>query len=545
MESKKIVAISSCAAGIAHTYMAKEKLVEAATELGHEIKVETRGAITENVLSQEDINNADMVIIAADVDIDLLQFVSKKVWVVDTNAAIKDAKQVIADAFKLAKVHYGKGAKAGNIRLGSEKKTKYSKYIMTAIGFMVPITIAGGLLMAVPNALAITPDGGWSFPNDFTEALWKFGQIGLRLMGPILAMFLANAIGGKSAMAAGLLGGFFITDSSLMSTFSPVPLPPGISPDAANAGFMGALLIGFAAGYVAEGLKWINWPKALKSVIGLMIIPLLSSFIVFIIVVYVVGGPITWLVSQLYVFLNGLSGSAPWANILIGMLFAALICVDLGGPINKTTMVVAGAIFADTMLQGDANFIPNTACQSAISIPPLAMWIATTMFPHKFSTQLKAAGKASLPMGLVGISEGALPFAFNSPLKTISSCMVGALFAGGISALADFNFYGGLGSPLGAWIGIIGNSGFGFYWFLTVIGGALIAGIMFGLITTVNPKEVIEHKLAKVRARELYAEKGLVTPVAIFKYNVCKEAKIFAANFKESAHPKNWIKQPV
>ncbi|MGL4951581.1 MAG: PTS fructose transporter subunit IIC [Mycoplasma sp.] len=544
MDKKKIVAISSCAAGIAHTYMAKEKLIEGATKLGYDIKVETRGAITENVLSQDDINNADMVIIAADVDIDLLQFISKKVWVVDTNAAIKDPEQVINDAFKLAKIHYGKGSKSGNIRLGSEKKTKYSKYIMTAIGFMVPITIAGGLLMAVPNALAITPDGGWEFPNKFSQALWQFGQIGLRLMGPILAMFLANAIGGKSAMPAGLLGGFFITDSSYMSSYSPIPLPPGISADAANAGFLGALVVGFVAGYLVEGLKWVNWPKSLKSVIGLMIIPVLSSFAMFVIVVYVIGGPLTWLVSQLYVFLNSLSGSAAWANILIGMLFSALICVDLGGPINKTAMVVAGAIFSDTLLQGNPNFIPNTACQIAISIPPLAMWIATTVFPYKYSTQLKASGKAALPMGLVGISEGALPFAFQSPLKVISSCMVGAMFAGGISALANFNFYGGLGSPLGAWIGIIGNSGFGFFWFLTVAAGALIAGLMFGLLTTVDPKIIIEHKLAKANAKALHADLGLFTPLAVFKYNVKKESKVFMKNLKTSAHPKNWFVRP-
>lgn len=544
-ESKSIVAISSCAAGIAHTYMAKEKLVEAANALGFKIKVETRGAVTENVLTSEDIKNADVVIIAADVDIDQSPFVSKKVWVVDTNAAIKDGKKVIKDALEKAKVFYGKGEKVGIVRLGTEKKTKFSKFIMTAIGFMIPITIAGGLLIAIPNALAITPEGGWKFPNPFWNALWQFGQFGLRLMGPILAMFLANAIGGKSAMAAGILGGYFITDSNAMSNFSPVPLPPGISGDAANAGFLGALVIGFVAGYIAEGLKWINWPKVIKGVVGLMIIPVISSFLTFLIVLYVIGGPITWLVSQLYIGLNSLSNVASWANILVGMLFAGLVCVDLGGPINKTTLVVAGAIFSDTLLQGSPNFIPTTAVQSAISIPPLGMWLATIIFPYKFQTDLKAAGSASLVMGLVGISEGALPFAFKSPLKTISSCICGALFTGAISSIANFNFYGGLGSPLGAWIGIIGNSGFGFYWFLTIIAGALITSVIYGLLIKVDPIILAEHKMLKMQKKQEYMEMGLVTPILVFKYKF----KIFISKsmiqLREIIHPKNWFSRPL
>lgn len=544
MINKKIVAISSCAAGIAHTYMAKEKLIYGAKELGHQIKIETRGAVTENVLTNQDIKEADIVIIAADVEIDKTQFISKKVWVVDTNTAIKDPIKVINDAFKEAKIFYGKGEKIGLMRFGTEKKTKISKYIMTAIGFMIPITIAGGLLIAIPNALAITPDGGWQFPNKFWNALWQFGQFGLRLMGPILAMFLANAIAGKSGMAAGLLGGYFITDSNAMSKFLPIPLPTGISGDAANAGFLGALIIGLVAGYISEGLKWINWPKIIKGIVGLMIIPLISSFIVFIVVVYIIGGPITWIVSQLYVSLNSLSSVAGWANILVGMLFSALVCVDLGGPINKTTLVVAGAIFADTLLQGKPNFIPNTAVQSAISIPPLSMWLATLIFPYKFSTELKAAGNASFVMGLVGISEGALPFAFKSPLKTISSCMLGALFTGAITVIGNFNFYGGLGSPLGAWIGIIGNTGFGFYWFLTIFAGALISALFYGLITKVDPSIIAEYKNNKLNLKNQYATMGMISNFQIFKYNLNKNSKLFFQNFKNFIKPKNWIKRP-
>lgn len=544
MAKKKIVAISSCAAGIAHTYMAKEKLVEAAKVLDYEIKVETRGAITENVLTEQDIKKADIVIIAADVAIDQTPFISKRVWVVDTNTAIKDSKKVIEDAFEKAKTFYGKGEKVGIVRLGTEKKTTFSKYIMTAIGFMIPVTIAAGLLIAIPNALAITPEGGWMFPDKFSNALWQFGQFGLRLMGPILAMFLAYAIAGKPGMAAGLIGGYFITDSNAMSSFSPVPLPPGISSSAANAGFLGALIIGFVAGYISQGLKWINWPKPLKGIVGLMIIPLISAFLTFLTTVYIIGGPITWIVSQLYLGLDSLGKTDNWANILLGMLFAGLICVDLGGPINKTTLVVAGAIFTDTLLQGSPNFIPTTAVQSAISIPPLGMWLATLLFPQKFSTDLKAAGSASFVMGLVGISEGALPFAFKTPIKTIFSCICGALFTGAISAIANFNFYGGLGSPLGAWIGIIGNSGYGFYWFFTIFGGALITALIFGFLTKADPAIVAEHKLKKIELRNQYLELGLVNPYMIFVYNFKKCMKNSWITFKQNVHPRNWFVKP-
>ncbi len=542
INNKKIVAVCACAAGIAHTYMARDRLKEAAGKLGLEIKIETRGAMVENILSDEDVKEARVVIIAADIDVDLSNFIGKRMLSVSTNEAIKDGVAVINEALENGKKFIGKGAKVGKLRIGKTKGNSLSKALMTALSFMIPITIAGGLLIAIPNALAITPDGGWAFPNSFTEAMWNFGHVGLLLMVPILSMFLAKAIGGKPAMAAGLIGGFFINDGVMMGKFSPVPLPTDIG--SASGGFLGGLLVGFIVGYMCVGLRWINWPKSIKPVVGLMIIPVVSTFLTFLIVVYIIGGPITYIVGELYIGLNSLSHSAPWANILIGMLAAGLIAVDLGGPINKTTMLVAQAIFIDTLTKNDPNFIMMSATQVAISIPPLGMWLSTVLFPHKFTTVEKTAGTAALPMGLVGISEGALPFAFEKPWKVIPCCILGSITAGAIVTAGNMQFYGGLGSPLGGWIGVVNNSYYGFAWFGTVLLGTLITGVTFGFWTEKNPQanaEYIEKKLAK---KQNYIDLNLNTRTLVARY----ESKIMMKKTKTSAiyasNPKNWIKRP-
>lgn len=540
MSKKKIVAISSCAAGIAHTYMAQAKLLEAAAKLNFEIKVETRGATTENELTELDIKNADIVIIASDVKVELEPFASKRVWIVDTNAAIKDSIKVIKDAFLNAEVYYNL-VKTKNSSKFSMKKTKISTAIMTAIGYMIPITVVGGILLAIPSALSIQNGQSGNYPNDFTEALAQFGVAGLRLLGPIFAMFLANAIGGKPAIPAGLIGGFVISDSNIMSKFSPVPIPVGMDPSAANAGFLGGMAVGFAAGFIVLALTQINWPKSLKAVAGLIFIPLISSFLVFTITIYVIGGPITWLISQLYIGLEVLSNTAEWANVFVAMAFAGLMCFDFGGPINKTTLLVATAIWTDSLVQGSPNFVPYTAVHIAIAIPPLGTWFAVTFFPHKYDEQLKNAANAGLPMAFLGISEGVLPFAFKNPIKTIFASIVGAMFAGAISALGNFQFYGGIASPIAAWAGIVSNSGAGFYWFFTVLAGGLISGIIFGLITKTNYEVLEEYQANLIQSKMELAELGYTSYWEIFGY----KSKKFFANFwtgiKKGANPKNWF----
>ncbi|CAM9112660.1 PTS fructose transporter subunit IIABC [Mycoplasma todarodis] len=542
------VAVTSCAAGIAHTYMARDGLVDGAKKLGLNAKVETRGATTENRLTAKEIEDAEFVIIAADVSISKKRFAGKKILVVDTNAAIRDGVDVIERA-KDAEVSYGKAEKVGKLRIGGTDKKKQKllgKAVMSALSFMIPIAIAGGILMAIPNAAAAggnSSGGTWHFPNKFSNALWDFGHIGLILMVPILAMFLAYKIGGKAAMPAALIGGFFINDGQLMGKYTLISLPQGIG-GSASAGFLGGLVVGIGVGYLVRMMQWIKWHRWIKPVSNLMIIPILTSFITFLIVTYVIGSPMTWVMAELYIGLSKVNSAGLGVSILIGILFAALMAIDLGGPINKTTLTVATVIFMDTLAKGDPNFTPQTAVQAAIAVPPLGMWLSTIIFRRKFSQTEVAAGQAALPMGLVGITEGALPFAFKTPLKAIFANVMGSMVAGALVTLFQIKFYGGLGSPLGAYIGYSEHSFFGLAWIFSILCGVIVTGVIYGLIRKKVPAYEEEHKQNKIAKKAFYAEQGLTTKKAIFNYNVKNIGKKSAEGFKHCINPKNWFERP-
>lgn len=540
------VAVTSCAAGIAHTYMARDALLEGAKKLHLKAKIETRGAITENKLSAQEIDQAKYVIIAADVAISKKPFLGKKIHEVSTNEAIKDSKKVISDA-QNASVVYGKGEKIGKMQIGTTaKKNKLGKAIMSALSFMIPITIVGGILMAIPNALAAggnAAGGTWKFPNDFSEALWNFGHIGLLMMVPILAMFLAYRIGGKAAMPAALIGGFFINDGALMAKFSLIDLPDKLG-GSASAGFLGGLVVGIMVGYLVKYMRWIKWHRWIAPISSLMLVPLISSFLTFIIVLYVIGSPMTWIMAELYTGLSKLDNAGIGASIGIGILFAALMAIDLGGPINKTALVVATAIFTDTLSQGNPNFVAQTAVQAAISVPPLGMWLATIIFRKKFSITEVSAGQAALPMGLVGITEGALPFAFKNPIKAISANVAGAMVAGALVSIFKIDFYGGLGSPLGAYVGYAENTFYGLAWIISIIAGALTTALIFGLLRQRVPAYELQLKEIKLAKKNEYQKMGYETKGQIFKYNVHKILKNMPKKFKYGINCKNWFQKP-
>ncbi len=542
------VAVTSCAAGIAHTYMARDGIMEAAEKMGLKVKIETRGAITENSLTSKEIEDAKFVVIAADVSINKARFSGKKLFSTDTNSAIKDGKLVIEKAQK-APVFYGKTQKMGKLTIGGTDKSKQktlSKAIMSALSFMIPIVIAGGILMSIPNAMAAggnSHGGTWKFPNKFTEGIWNFGHIGLLMMVPIFSMFLAFKIGGKPAMPAALIGGYFINDGALMGKFSLIDLPKQVA-GSASAGFLGGIVVGILVGYLVKLMQWIKWHKWIKPVSNLMLVPIISSFLTFLIVVYIVGSPMTWIMSELYIGLAKINNGGTGAAIGVGMLFAILISIDLGGPINKTALTVATVIFADTLTKGTPNFVPQTAVQAAISVPPLGMWLATVIFRKKFSKTEIAAGQAALPMGLVGVTEGALPFAFKTPIKAIIANMSGATVAGALVSLLHVNFYGGLGSPLGAYIGYATNSFYGLKWIFAILMGVITTGLIYGLWRKKVPEYEMQYAEVKAKRIAKHKELGLNTKLQVFKYYGKIKASKSKSIFLHSINPKNWIEKP-
>ncbi|MDT2760144.1 PTS fructose transporter subunit IIC [Enterococcus xiangfangensis] len=449
----KIVGITACAAGIAHTYMAQAAIEEAAKELGMKAKVETQGTIgTENELTSKEIEEADLVIIAADINIDKGRFGGKKLVEIDTNTVLKDPKKVIQEGLQNATVFGAKGTKInGNMEIGTSSN-KFVRYLMSGLTDMIPITIAAGLLLAIANAMAFHPDPNnadlvvWGFQEtasgEFFSKLFDLGKVGFTLMIPIFAAGVARAIGDKPAVAPAFIAGYIINDPTFLKTET-------------GAGFIGAILVGFGVGYLVKLLKKIPYPHLLKPVVPILIIPLVATFISFVVIYYLIGRPIAAGMNGLYDVINHVTVAYAAAPILYGAVLGGMMGVDMGGPINKTAMLVSSAIFVDTMNQfgpAGVNAIPQAATGAAIAVAPLGAGIATLLFKKYFTTEERTLGSSALVMGMVGVTEGAIPFAAANPslivANTVSSAISGALVAS-----MGIQFYGGVGSPLGAFIG--------------------------------------------------------------------------------------------
>ncbi len=579
----KIVGVTSCAAGIAHTYMARDRILDACKKNNWACKIETRGTIgPEHVLTKADIAEADIVYIASDMKIDLNQFKDKHILESDTNQAIRNAEALIKKAIK-QKAHPPKKSandKADNFddnvifNLSSKTKSKAMQALMTAIGYMLPITIAGGILMSIPNIIAAhsinTKTGAgasnaWDFVGQpFLHGWFIVGQFGLKLMLPIFGMYLAWAIAGRSAMPAALIGTYLINDSTTLKLFLPAFISDyfkGQGSVAANgfspqAGFLGAIVIGFFVGYLVQAMKWINWPKMFKPVIPIMIIPVLSTFITYVFTIYVAAIPLIFIMFEFFKMLHSANNVSPLILPLIGMLFAGMIAFDLGGPLNKTAYVVAMAIFttAITNMGKDhqtftslpySDFAPQAAVNAAIGVPPLGAWLATILFKRKFSNAEIQTGKAAFGMGLVGISEGAIPFAITNPIKAITANVVGAVTAGAIVVLFQCRYIAGLGSPLGTFLGYIPAGRFTYIgWIIGTVSGSVVTALIFGFWRPRVVEYEQTYQTNKNAQNAFYKSQNLHTKWAIFSYNFKKLSKIFGISLLHLTNPKNWIRDP-
>ncbi|MBO0458072.1 PTS transporter subunit EIIC [Enterococcus hulanensis] len=439
---RKIVAVTACAAGIAHTYMAAESLEQAAKRMGYGIKVETNGAIgAENVLTTEDIEQADVVIVASDIKIDPIRFTGKRLFVTKSIPAIEDSEALINQAFEEAQVFGKKGSKVGKIQIGNDKeKVNFFTHIMSGISYMVPMVIAAGLILTIANLYAFQKDDlgrivNWGFDNKtqmgfLMSKLFYVGQIGFKLMIPLFAGFVANSIADKPAIAPAMIGAYLVNDPEFLNT-------------EAGGGFIGAIVVAFIVGYLVKGLKKIKWPKLLVPIVPIMIIPFIATAIITLIVLYIIGNPIAIGMDAMYQGLTNLNNNYAGAPILIGAICGAMIGFDLGGPVNKAAVTTAMALLTSQV------YAPNTAAQVAIIIPPIGLGLATVFAKKKYNTELREAGKSAIIMGLVGVSEGAIPFAVESPLKVIPSTVIGsaigsamAVGLGAVNQAPISGFYG-------------------------------------------------------------------------------------------------------
>lgn len=490
--SKKIVAITACAAGIAHTYMAAESLEKAGKQRNDFVRVETQGSVgAENVLTENEIKEADVVIIAADIDIDCSRFAGKRLLKVRSIDAIKDASALIDRALNEATLFGEKGSKAGNITLGKTDNA-IIKHIMSGISYMVPMCIAAGLLLAIANVFAFQKDElgrivKWGFDNStfmgyFMSKLFALGQVGFKLMIPLFAGFVAKSIADKPAIAPAMIGAYIANDPEFLGTQT-------------GGGFIAAILVAFIVGYFVQAMKKIKWPKIVQPLTGIMIIPFVSTLFIMIVVLFLIGQPIAFVMDWLYNSLTTLNEQYAAAPFIIGAIIGAMVGFDFGGPVNKTALIFGTAVFTDTMakfgVQG-ANFVPQSATQAAISVAPLGIWLASILFKNKFSKTEKISANSAFGMGMVGVTEGAIPFAAANPLQMITASVIGSAIAGGLAAATGCKFYGGIGSPLGTFIGYVEQPVPFITWIACVFAGILVTALIIGFWRKPLPKEELE-----------------------------------------------------
>lgn len=406
--SKRIVAITSCPTGIAHTFMAAEALTQAAAALGHVIHVETQGSVgAQNTLSAQAIAGADLVLIAADTQVDLSRFAGKRVFRAGTKAAIHDGQTLIRRALDEAAAEAA-STQSATAPAAEQQRTGPYKHLMTGVSFMLPFVVAGGILIALAFAF-----GGIYVTEDTARgtlggALFQIGaKSAFALMVPALAGYIAYSIASRPGIAPGMVGGMLA--ASL------------------GAGFLGGIVAGFVAGYGTDALnRWLKLPRNLEGLKPVLILPVLGCLLTGLVMLYVVGAPVAALLGSLTHWLRGMQG----ANAVpLGALLGGMMAFDMGGPINKAAYAFS------TGLIGAQVYTPMAATMAAGMTPPLGIALAAWLVPSRFTSEERQAARATAVLGLAFISEGAIPYAARDPLRVIPALVVGSACAGALSML--------------------------------------------------------------------------------------------------------------
>ncbi|MDL0431152.1 PTS fructose-like transporter subunit IIB [Marinobacter sp. TBZ242] len=402
---KRIVAVTACPTGVAHTFMAAEALTGAATAAGHQIRVETQGSVgAQDPLTAAEIEAADVVILACDIEVDPSRFAGKPLWRTSTGNALKKPGPTIDEALANATVEddQKKRAAAG----GGESRGPY-KHLLTGVSFMLPMVVAGGLLIALSFVFGID---AFEEEGTLAAALMQIGGgTAFQLMIPLLAGYIAWSIADRPGLAPGMIGGY------LAGTL--------------GAGFLGGIIAGFLAGYVARFISQkLPMPESIESLKPILIIPLLASLVTGLGMIYVIGEPAAALMSGLTSFLEGMGTTNA---ILLGGILGAMMCFDLGGPVNKAAYTFGVGLLSE----GSGGSAPMAAIMAAGMVPAIGMGVASFVARAKFAEAERQAGRASFVLGLCFISEGAIPFMAKDPLRVIPVCMVGGAITGALSML--------------------------------------------------------------------------------------------------------------
>lgn len=482
---KKIVAVTACPTGIAHTYMAADALKYAAEELGYDLKVETQGSSGNETLSQADIDAADAVIFAVSVNVrERNRFAGKPFVESPVKRGIDEPKEMIAEALAAAENPNGArvaaAASSGEDSAGATEGawgSRIYKAVMTGISYMIPFVAAGGILVAlgfvfeaitVPNlgdvntkailgsaTLFNLGDVHWTLY--LGAVLQTIGGFGLSLMVPALAAYIAYGLAQRPGIAPGFIAGSVAL--------------------AVNAGFLGGIVGGILAGLIAYALGTLKLPRWLGSMMPVVITPLVTSLVAGLAMYLLLGAPLAWVMTTLQDWLTSMSGGSA---LMLGLILGAMMASDLGGPINK-----AAYLFATAGLSSGATVNQEIMAAVIISgmVPPLAMALATTLRPKLFNENERENGKAAWLLGASFISEGAIPFASADPARVIPSTIVGGAIAGAISMGAH------VASPAphgGIWI--IGLAQNPLMFLVAVVAGTVVSALLYVVLKSLGAR---------------------------------------------------------
>ncbi|GJK51889.1 PTS fructose transporter subunit IIBC [Serratia marcescens] len=448
---KRIVAITACPTGVAHTFMAAEAIESEAKKRGWWVKVETRGSVgAGNAITPEEVAAADLVIVAADIEVDLDKFAGKPMYRTSTGLALKKTAQELDKALAEAEVFQpqqrGSAAPAGKKKEGNGPY----RHLLTGVSYMLPMVVAGGLCIALSFVFGIK---AFEVKGTLAAALMQIGGgSAFALMVPVLAGFIAFSIADRPGLTPGLIGGMLAVST--------------------GAGFLGGIIAGFLAGYVAKAISSkLRLPQSMEALKPILIIPLVASLITGLIMIYVVGTPVAKIMEVLTHWLQSL-GTAN--AVLLGAILGAMMCTDMGGPVNKAAYAFGVALLSSSV------YAPMAAIMAAGMVPPLAMGLATLLARHKFEKSEREGGKAALVLGLCFISEGAIPFAARDPMRVLPCCIAGGALTGALSMAFGAKLmapHGGLFVLLipGAITPVL-------LYLVAIAAGTLLAGVAYALL---------------------------------------------------------------
>lgn len=421
----RVLAVTACPTGIAHTYMAAEALEKAAAQMNLSIKVETNGSAgVKNRLTAQEIEQADGIIVAADKNVETARFAGKKVLFVPVSDGIHKPQQLLEQIESGTVAVYEKEKKAA-VQQQEQGKESFGrqlyKHLMNGVSHMLPFVIGGGILIAIAFLLddySINP-ANFGMNTPLAAFFKTVGGVAFDFMLPILAGYIAYSIADRPGLAVGIVGGYIAKVGNSFANIS--------GENAVSGGFLAALLAGFVAGYLVLGIKKLadKLPESMEGIKPVLIYPLFGVLLIGVFM-FAVNPTMAAINTGITGFLNSMGGSS---KILLGCIVAGMMSIDMGGPFNKAAYVFGTASIAS------GNYDVMAAVMIGGMIPPLAVALATTFFKKKFTSEERKSGVVNYIMGLCFITEGVIPFAAADPLRVIPSCVAGSAVAGGLSML--------------------------------------------------------------------------------------------------------------